>query len=207
MAFSIVRSKEKAHQQEKAQQQLDKKWILLILIVYILSLFLPSGTLFTTARPSPFPEFLLPGAEFLIVGATFFWLLPISLPFYANILFFIVLTRLALGKLVRFFLAEITILLMLSSQIVPMEFAWGYVVWLISGCLLWTAYRVTQKGAKPTLWLKTVVVSALMCMAAWQLGEYQRRQYEIANKSAFTNDNVLFASPMLFFNKISSDDN
>lgn len=184
--FAIVRGKEKTH------QALDKKWLFLILAMYILALFLPSATFFEEQK-------LILGAGFWLVGMVFFWALPVSLPFYANYLFFIVLIRLALGKSVRFFLAEITVLLMLGSLILPMQFAWGYLVWLVSGCLLWAAYRVAQKGAKPILYLKTLGFCALMCVAAWQLGEYQRRQPEIQKEPLFADKSIVFVSPTFFF--------
>lgn len=186
MALGIYWGKSKQH------QALELKYILLILMLYILALSLPSATLFEEQK-------LLLGAEFWLVGVAFFWALPVSLPFYANILFFIVLIRLALGKSVRFFLTEITVLLVLSSLILPMQFAWGYLAWLVSGCLLWAAYRVAQKGAKPILYLKTLGFCALMCVVAWQLGEYQRRQPEIQKEPLFADKSIVFVSPTLFF--------
>lgn len=114
MILAIVFGKEKIH------QRLEGKYILLILIMYILALILPSATFFeeTTVHS---------GMDFWLVGAVFFWILPISLPFYANILFFIILIRLSLGKNVRL-LTEITLLLMLSSLLFPIQLAWGYLM-------------------------------------------------------------------------------
>lgn len=166
--------------------RLPGKTAWLLLAAYGLSLCLPALML---GGGSP-----AHGAMVLLTGMAFFWMVPVSLPVFANFLFAIVFLRLILGKRVRFFAAELTVLLMFSAILLPLEFSWGYLIWLVSGCLLWTACRTTQHGASPVLWRYTAAVCLLVCAAAFALGLYQKTLPSVQAENLFRSAWTVFAS-------------
>ncbi|QMT30779.1 hypothetical protein [Alysiella filiformis] len=166
------------------------KLLLPILLLYLASLFLPSAALGNSE-----PKI---GMEFVSSGLLFFFLLPYSLPFYANIFLFITCSALHSGRTVRFYFSEITIILILSSLMFLEIFSWGYLAWLFSGCFAWANYHVVQKEKNPSLFIKTSLFCVLLTLSAWQLGEYQRRQPEMQKADYFQHQSAVFVSPLFF---------
>lgn len=108
------------------------------------------------------------GAVIAVLSAAFIWLLPVSLPSFANYVVLALAVRLLCGRRAPLGWAVLALVLMLSSLVFDMKFGWGFLAWLVSACYLIAACALAEQRSQRWLVYMTILAVGLCALfIAW----------------------------------------